>query len=48
MPLDNVYDGVFLLSTFGQAIRPDPVAPVLSEIPDLAGALERLAGLLSA
>src|SRR4029434_4039258 len=28
MPLDNVFDGVFLLSTFGQAIRPDPVAPV--------------------
>jgi len=28
MPLDNVYDGVFLLSTFGQAIRPDPVTPI--------------------
>jgi hypothetical protein len=28
MPLDNIYDGVFLLSTFGQAIRPDPVAPI--------------------
>ncbi len=28
MPLDNVYDGVFLLSTFGQAIRPDPATPI--------------------
>jgi hypothetical protein len=28
MPLDNIYDGVFLVSTFGQAIRPDPVAPI--------------------
>jgi hypothetical protein len=28
MPLGNVYDGVMLLSNFGQAIRPDPVAPV--------------------
>jgi hypothetical protein len=27
MPLDNIYDGVLLLSTFGQAIRSDPVAP---------------------
>jgi len=28
MPLDNVFDGVFLLSTFGQVVRPDPVVPV--------------------
>ena len=28
MPLGNVYDGVLLLSNFGQAIRPDPVVPV--------------------
>jgi hypothetical protein len=28
MPLGNVYDGALLLSTFGQAIRTDPVVPV--------------------
>jgi hypothetical protein len=28
MPLGNVYDGVMLLSNFGQRIRPDPVVPV--------------------
>jgi Alpha/beta hydrolase domain len=28
MPLGNVYDGVILLSNFGQPIRPDPVVPV--------------------
>jgi hypothetical protein len=28
MPLGNVYDGVLLLSNFGQAIRPDPVVPI--------------------
>src|SRR3954471_238784 len=28
MPLGNVYDGVLLLSTFGQAIRTDPVVPI--------------------
>jgi len=28
MPLGNVYDGVIMLSNFGQAIRPDPVVPV--------------------
>ena len=28
MPLGNVYDGVLLLSNFGQAIRTDPVAPI--------------------
>jgi hypothetical protein len=28
MPLGNVYDGAFLLSNYGQPIRPDPVVPV--------------------
>lgn len=28
MPLGNVYDGVLLLSNFGQPVRSDPVAPV--------------------
>lgn len=28
MPLGNVYDGVLMLSNFGQPIRSDPVAPV--------------------
>jgi len=28
MPLGNVVDGVLLLSTFGQAIRTDPAAPI--------------------
>jgi hypothetical protein len=28
MPLGNVYDGVLLLSNFGQPVRPDPVVPV--------------------
>ena len=28
MPLGNVYDGVLLLSNFGQAIRTDPVVPI--------------------
>ena len=28
MPLGNVYDGAFLLSNFGQVVRPDPVVPV--------------------
>ncbi len=28
MPLGNVYDGVLLLSTFGQAIRTDPAVPI--------------------
>lgn len=32
MPLDNVYDGAFLLSPFGQAIRPDPVAPIFKVV----------------
>jgi hypothetical protein len=28
MPLGNVFDGAFLLSNFGQPVRPDPVVPV--------------------
>lgn len=28
MPLGNVYDGAFLISPFGQVVRPDPVVPV--------------------
>jgi hypothetical protein len=28
MPLGNVYDGVLMLSNFGQAVRSDPVVPV--------------------
>jgi hypothetical protein len=28
MPLGNVFDGAFLLSNYGQPVRPDPVVPV--------------------
>jgi len=56
MPLrwDEVVDGLnpkdyTILNAIERMERlgTDPVAPVLSEIPDLAGALERLSGLLS-
>ena len=32
MPLGNVYDGVYLLSNFGQAIRTDPVVPIFKTL----------------
>jgi hypothetical protein len=32
MPLGNVFDGVYMLSNYGQPVRPDPVAPVFKTL----------------